>query len=110
MNISRRQLEAFLAVARLSGFTRAAERLHLTQSAVSLLVRELESQLSVRLFDRTTRAVQLTDAGRELYPFAEKALAELQAGSTTPVTSWRRNAGGWFSRRLRSSLRTCSRR
>jgi DNA-binding transcriptional LysR family regulator len=80
MNISLRQLEAFLAVSQLSGFTRAAERLHLTQSAVSLLVRELESQLSVRLFDRTTRAVRLTDAGRELYPFAEKALAELQAG------------------------------
>jgi DNA-binding transcriptional LysR family regulator len=80
MNISLRQLEAFLAVSRLSGFTRAAERLHLTQSAVSLLVRELESQLSVRLFDRTTRAVRLTDAGSELYPFAEKALAELQAG------------------------------
>lgn len=80
MNISLRQLEAFLAVSQLSGFTRAADRLHLTQSAVSLLVRELESQLSVRLFDRTTRAVRLTDAGRELYPFAEKALAELQAG------------------------------
>jgi DNA-binding transcriptional LysR family regulator len=80
MNISLRQLEAFLAVSQLSGFTRAADRLHLTQSAVSLLVRELESQLSVRLFDRTTRAVRLTDAGRELYPFAEKAIAELQAG------------------------------
>ncbi len=80
MNLSLRQLEGFLAVAQLSSFTRAAERLHLTQSAVSVLVRELESQLSVRLFDRTTRAVTLTDAGRELYPFAEKALAELQAG------------------------------
>lgn len=80
MNISLRQLEAFLAVSQLSGFTRAAERLHLTQSAVSLLVRELESQLQARLFDRTTRAVRLTEAGRELYPFAEKALAELQAG------------------------------
>ncbi|HEY7818741.1 MAG TPA: LysR family transcriptional regulator [Vicinamibacteria bacterium] len=80
MNISLRQLEAFLAVAQLSGFTRAAERLHLTQSAVSLLVRELESQLSVRLFDRTTRAVSLTAAGRELHPFVEKALLELQAG------------------------------
>jgi DNA-binding transcriptional LysR family regulator len=80
MNISLRQLEAFLAVSQLEGFTRAAERLHLTQSAVSLLVRELENQLSVRLFDRTTRAVGLTDAGRELYPFAEKAIADLQAG------------------------------
>ncbi len=80
MNISLRQLEAFLAVAQLESFTRAAERLQLTQSAVSLLVRELENQLSARLFDRTTRAVRLTDAGRELYPFADKALADLQAG------------------------------
>ncbi len=78
MDITLRQIEAFLAVAQNEGFTRAAERIHLTQSAVSLLVRELESQLGVRLFDRTTRAVRLTEAGKELYPFAEKALAELQ--------------------------------
>jgi DNA-binding transcriptional LysR family regulator len=78
MDITLRQIEAFLAVARHEGFTRAAERMHLTQSAVSVLVRELESQLGARLFDRTTRAVQLTDAGMELHPFAEKAVAELQ--------------------------------
>jgi LysR family transcriptional regulator, carnitine catabolism transcriptional activator len=77
MDITLRQLEAFLAVAQNDGFTRAAERIHLTQSAVSVLVRELEGQLGVRLFDRTTRAVRLTEAGRELYPFAEKALADL---------------------------------
>lgn len=44
------------------GFTRAAERLHLTRSAVSLLVRELESQLGVRLFDRTTMAPRAPSA------------------------------------------------
>jgi DNA-binding transcriptional LysR family regulator len=79
MNITLRQLEAFLAVAAAEGFTRAAERLHLTQSAVSFLVRELEGQLGVRLFDRTTRAVRLTEAGQGLQPLAEKALAELQS-------------------------------
>jgi DNA-binding transcriptional LysR family regulator len=77
MDITIRQLEAFLAVAQNEGFTRAAERIHLTQSAVSVLVRELEGQLGVRLFDRTTREVRLTDAGRELYSVAEKALADL---------------------------------
>jgi DNA-binding transcriptional LysR family regulator len=79
LNITLRQIEAFLAVARDEGFTRAGERLHLTQSAVSLLVRELERQLGLRLFDRTTRAVRLTEAGRGFHPFAEKALLELQS-------------------------------
>jgi len=78
MNITLRQIEAFLAVAQLEGFTRAAERIHLTQSAISVLIRELEEQIGVRLFDRTTRAVRLTEAGKEFFPFAEKALAELQ--------------------------------
>lgn len=78
MNITIRQIEAFLAVAQLGGFTRAAERIHLTQSGISVLIRELEVQLKVRLFDRTTRAVQLTEAGKEFFPFAEKAMAELQ--------------------------------
>jgi DNA-binding transcriptional LysR family regulator len=78
VNITLRQIEAFLAVAELGGFTRAAERIHLTQSAVTSLIRELEGQLSVRLLDRTSRRVRLTDAGREFFPLAEKALSELE--------------------------------
>src|SRR2546428_573153 len=71
LNITVRQLEAFIAVAQLEGFTRAAERVHLTQSAVSILIRELERQLRIQLFDRSTRKVQLTEAGKEFLPFAE---------------------------------------
>jgi DNA-binding transcriptional LysR family regulator len=78
LNITIRQLEAFYAVAQVEGFTRAAERVHLTQSAVSMLIRELEKQLHVQLFDRSTRTVQLTEAGKEFLPFAEMALAALQ--------------------------------
>lgn len=77
MNVTLRQLRAFCAVARAGSFTGAAARLHLTQSAVSVLVGELERAFGPRLFDRTTRAVQLTDAGREFLPVAEKMLADL---------------------------------
>ncbi len=78
MNVTLRQLRAFVAVARHGGFTPAARELHLTQSALSVLVRELERELGLRLFDRTTRMVRLTDAGRELHGSAEKMLADLE--------------------------------
>ncbi len=65
MNITLKQLRAFLAVAETGSFTRAGDRLHLTQSATSGLIRELERELGVRLFHRTTRRVDLTDAGRD---------------------------------------------
>ncbi len=66
MNISLPQLKAFAAVARHKSFTRAAAELGLTQSAVSRSVRELEEEIDQRLFDRTTRQVELTDAGQHL--------------------------------------------
>lgn len=77
MDVTLRQLRAFSAVARAGSFTGAATRLHLTQSAVSVLVGELERAFGPRLFDRTTREVRLTDAGREFLPVAEKMLADL---------------------------------
>lgn len=78
MNITLRQLQAFIAVAIDGNFTRAAQRLHIAQSAVSVLVRELEAELRVRLFDRTTRRVELTEAGREFRGSAEKLIADLE--------------------------------
>jgi DNA-binding transcriptional LysR family regulator len=66
MNISLPQLKAFAAVARQKSFTRAAAELGLTQSAISRSVRELEEEIDQRLFDRTTRQVELTDAGQHL--------------------------------------------
>jgi DNA-binding transcriptional LysR family regulator len=66
MNVSLPQLKAFAAVARQKSFTRAAAELGLTQSAISRSVRELEEEIDQRLFDRTTRQVELTDAGELL--------------------------------------------
>src|SRR5215208_5339744 len=78
MNVTLKQVRAFLAVAQVGSFTGAANRLHLTQSAVSVLISELELVFGLRLFDRTTRLVQLTEAGREFQPVAHKVLAELE--------------------------------
>ncbi|MBT2323822.1 LysR family transcriptional regulator [Variovorax paradoxus] len=77
MNLSVRQMRAFLHVARIGNFTRAAEQAHMTQAGLSTLVREMERQLGVRLFDRTTRMVGLTAAGRRLLPVVERVLTEL---------------------------------
>ncbi len=77
MNFTLKQLKAFVSVAQAGSFTAAASRLNLTQSAVSVLISELEEQFGLRLFDRTTRMVQLADAGRDFYPVAEKVLADL---------------------------------
>jgi DNA-binding transcriptional LysR family regulator len=92
MDISLRQLRAFLTVAEVGGFTEAARRLHLTQPALSMLVKNLEQQLGFRLLDRTTRKVELSDAGREFYPLAQKVLDELHSAvrSATDLTSLRR--------------------
>ncbi|PXX19916.1 LysR family transcriptional regulator [Paraburkholderia tropica] len=63
MNVSLQQLKVFVAVARARSFTRAAREFGLTQSAVSRCVRELEEAVDLKLFDRTTRQVELTVAG-----------------------------------------------
>jgi len=72
MDIS--QLEVFLAVAREGGFSRAADKLYRTQSAVSQAIRKLESEIGESLFDRSSRDGQLTDAGRVLQEYAERLL------------------------------------
>jgi DNA-binding transcriptional LysR family regulator len=75
-----RLLRSFLAVAQEANFTRAAARLHIAQPALSAQIRQLESQLGVRLLERTTRSVRLTEAGRavqERGPAALEALEEV---------------------------------
>jgi LysR family carnitine catabolism transcriptional activator len=79
MDFTSRQLRAFLLVARHRSFTRAAEALFITPSGLSLLIRELETQLGPRLFDRTTRQVALTTHGNHLLPVAKKSLEELDS-------------------------------
>ena len=78
MNVSYRQLRAFALIARLGNFSRAAERLHITQSGLSAMMRELEANLKCRLFDRTTRAVRLTPAGEQLLPTAANVVEQLE--------------------------------
>ena len=74
-----RHLEHFLAVAEEQSFTRAAARLHLVQSALSVSVRALERELGGKLFDRTTHRVELTDAGQALVAEARSTLAAADA-------------------------------
>jgi DNA-binding transcriptional LysR family regulator len=79
VGVELRQLATFVAVAEEGSFTRAADRLHVVQSAVSAGVRKLEKELGAMLFDRTTHSVKLTDAGRALLPEARATLAAAQA-------------------------------
>ena len=79
MNISTRQLRAFIALSENRNFTRAASVCHLSQSAFSSLIRQLEESLRVRLFDRNTRNVELTAEGREFDLSARRVLAEFDA-------------------------------
>ncbi|MFJ2133962.1 LysR family transcriptional regulator [Streptomyces sp. NPDC087845] len=74
-----RQLEHFVAVAEEQHFTRAAERLAVSQSGLSAFVRALEQELRTPLFSRTTRSVRLTEAGRALLVEAERTLAGARA-------------------------------
>ncbi|NYT79054.1 LysR family transcriptional regulator [Alcaligenaceae bacterium] len=76
-NISLLQLRAFLAVSRYGSFTRAAEALHRTQPAVTQQVRTLEQMLGLKLFDRTTRQLRLTEIGVELVPILSAMLQQL---------------------------------
>lgn len=79
MDITLRQLRAFAALARTGGFTRAAESLHITQSALSGLIKELESQLGVRLVDRSTRRIRLSEVGQEFHAVTTQVLRDLDS-------------------------------
>ena len=68
------ELEVFVAVTREGRFSRAAEKLHRTQSAVSQTIRKLENEIGEPLFDRSSRESTLTDAGRVLNEYAERLL------------------------------------
>lgn len=71
-------LEAFVAVAETGSFSLAAERVHITQPAISKRIAQLEQILDCRLFDRISRTIYLTQAGQELLPRAHRILAEIR--------------------------------
>src|SRR5690242_4312750 len=77
MNVTLRQLRVFIEVARLQSFSRAGSEIGLTQSAVSRCVRELEAEIGLKLIDRTTREVQLTDVGGNLVSSVSRLLTDL---------------------------------
>src|SRR6185295_1838768 len=76
MNASVRQLRAFLSLAELRSFTRAAARSHLSQPAFSALIRALEDAMGARLFERTTRSVELTVEGRLFLDSAQRLVRD----------------------------------
>jgi DNA-binding transcriptional LysR family regulator len=87
-----RQLRAFLLVAQHRSFSRAAEALLITPSGLSLLIREFENQLGFRLFDRTTRHVELTTDGKQLFPVARRNLEEFE-GTVSCIGQTTKEAG-----------------
>ncbi len=91
-----RQLRAFVILARTGSFTRAADDLHLTQSAVSHAMKALEQQAGCRLFDRTGKKATLTEAGELLLVHAERILAEMAHARTALE-----KLGKWGQSRLR---------
>jgi len=88
-----RQLEAYAVVAECQSFSAAAQRLGLTAQAVSQLVAELETTLGFRLFDRTTRRVALSSAGRDFLASAQTVLRHVGAAETAAADVRNRAAG-----------------
>ena len=74
-----RQLLAFATLARLGSFTRAAQELFLTQSAISHAIKALEEQAGCRLFERAGRRVTLTQSGEQFLRHVDKILTEMKS-------------------------------
>lgn len=79
MRIDTLGVQAFIAIADQGSFGRAAEALHITQTALSRRVQNLEAFLGVKLLERTTRSVALTGIGRDFLPQARRLLGDLAA-------------------------------
>jgi DNA-binding transcriptional LysR family regulator len=75
-DISIKQLRAFLSVAATQNFSQAAARLHISPSALSLSIQELEGRIGLKLFNRSTRSVALTDTGAAFLPVADRLVSD----------------------------------
>jgi DNA-binding transcriptional LysR family regulator len=82
MKIDTLGLQAFIAIAELGGFGRAAEALHITQTGLTRRLQNLEASLGVHLVERTTRTLALTPIGRDFLPQARRLVSELSAALT----------------------------
>ncbi len=78
VNLNLRHLEALLAIARTGNFTRAAQALHVSQPSLTVQIHQLEDTLGVRLLDRNTRSVKLTQIGKELTPVVQRLVREIE--------------------------------
>jgi DNA-binding transcriptional LysR family regulator len=87
------QLRAFLAVGEMLSFSRAAEMLGVSPSALSQMIRGFEERIGVRLLNRTTRSVALTDAGESLFRRVRPAVSEL-GDAIEKVSRWRERPAG----------------
>ncbi len=79
MNNELSGMKAFVTVAELGSFSKAAEVLNLTQPALTRKIQKIESNLNTALFERTTRKIMLTQAGKMLLPKAKSLIASLDA-------------------------------
>src|SRR5256884_5808516 len=77
MDVTLRQLRAYVAVLESASFSEAAKAMHLSQAALSGLIKELESRVGVRLLDRTTRKVSASAVGDTFAPMARRVLSSL---------------------------------
>ena len=91
--VSLRQLRVFVSVAKHASFARAAEELHLSQPAISMQIKELESAVELPLFERSGRRVRLTMPGEYLLVYARRVLATLKEGGDM-MAKLRRVQGG----------------
>ena len=91
-----RRLKIFHTVARLLNFTKAGEQLHMTQPAVTFQIRQLEEQFNTRLFDRTHNKVTLTEAGKQVYMYADRIL-KLYDDLNHSITEMTGNVSGGVS-------------
>lgn len=110
MNITFRQLEVFEAVARHLNYTQAAHKLHLSQPAVSMQIKQLENNLGINLFDQLGKKTYLTEAGKEMYQYsrvisqqleeAEEVLEQLKGVHRGRLTISVASTANYFATRL----------
>lgn len=89
-------IQAFVVIAELGGFNKAAEHLHVTQTALTRRVQKLEAYLDLRLLDRTTRYVELTAVGRDFLPQAKAIVGEMTA-AVSRLKDMSKNSRGNFT-------------
>src|SRR5690554_3467763 len=74
MSVNFHQLHIFYTVAERGSFSAAAQSLHMTQPAVTMQIQSLEENYGTKLFNRSTKKIELSEAGKVLYPFAARSI------------------------------------